>query len=98
MLSAVLVKVNSIDTVKNKVNVTELDIDDLGSVIPLNELELNIPADDESIMQILKNSSYAAIFTGDSSEKNTIVLANEMTMDELNKEKSKTVDKATSVK
>jgi hypothetical protein len=51
-----------------------------------------------SIMQILKNSSYAAIFTGHSSKKNTIILANEMTLDELNKEKSKTVDKATSVK
>jgi hypothetical protein len=98
MLSAVLVKVNSIDTIKNKVSVTQLDIDDLGSVIPLNELELNLPADDESIMQILKDSSYAAIFTGDNSEKNTIILANEMTIDELNKEKSKTVDKATSVK
>jgi hypothetical protein len=47
MLSAVLVKVNSIDTIKNKVSVTQLDIDDLGSVIPLNELELNLPADDE---------------------------------------------------
>lgn len=30
-----LVKVNSIDTVKNKVKVTLLDIDDYGSLIPL---------------------------------------------------------------
>ena len=45
-----LVKVNSIDSIKNKVKVTQLDIDDYGSVIPLKELELNIPADDDSIM------------------------------------------------
>jgi hypothetical protein len=35
-------------------------------------------------MQILKSSSLA-IFTGDSSEKNAIILANEITIDELNK-------------
>ena len=54
-----LVKVKGIDTIKNKVKVTQLDIDDYGSVIPLKELELNIPADDDSIIQTLKNSSYA---------------------------------------
>ena len=35
-----LVKVNNIDTSKNKVKVTKLDIDDYGSIIPLKELEL----------------------------------------------------------
>jgi hypothetical protein len=92
-----LVKVNSIDTIKNKVKVTELDIDDYGSVIPLKELELYIPADDKSIIETLKNSSYAAIFTEDSigeNDKRTIILAIGMTIDELNKEKSKTIDKA----
>ncbi len=54
-----LVKVNSIDVIKKKVKVTQLDIDDYGSVIPLKELELNISADDESVIQTLKNSSYA---------------------------------------
>lgn len=34
-----LMKANSIDTIKNKVKVTRLDIDDYGSVIPLKELE-----------------------------------------------------------
>jgi hypothetical protein len=34
-----LVKVNSIDIIKKKVKVTQLDIDDYGSVIPLKELE-----------------------------------------------------------
>lgn len=65
-----LVKVDSIDVIKNKVKVTQLDIDDYGSVIPLKELELNILADDDSILQTLKNASYAAIFTEDSLEEN----------------------------
>ena len=88
-----LVKVNSIDTIKNKVKVTQLDIDDYGSVIPLKDLELNIPAD-ESIIQTLKNSSHAAIFTeGNIEENSSIILASGMTVDELNKEKSKTIDR-----
>jgi hypothetical protein len=89
-----LVKVNSIDTIKNEVKVTLLDIDDYGSVIPLKDLELNIPAD-ESVIQTLKNSSYAAIFTEGNIEENgsAIILASGMTVDELNKEKSKTIDR-----
>jgi hypothetical protein len=95
-----LVKVNSIDTIKNEVKVTLLDIDDYGSVIPLKDLELNIPADDASVVQILKNSSYAAIFTEGDIEENgsTIILASGMTVDELNKQKSKTIDKAESTR
>ena len=95
-----LVKVNSIDTIKNEVKVTLLDIDDYGSVIPLQDLELNIPADDASVVQILKNSSYAAIFTEGNIEENgsTIILASGMTVDELNKQKSKTIDKAESTR
>jgi hypothetical protein len=58
-----LVKVNNIDVSKNKVKVTKLDIDDYGSIVPLKELELKLPQDDNSIIQILENSSYAAIFT-----------------------------------
>jgi hypothetical protein len=90
-----LIKVNNIDTDKNKVRVSKLDIDDYGSVIALKELELKIPAKDNSIIQILQNSSYAAIFTeGDTDDNNsTIILANGITIDELNKEKSKTIDK-----
>jgi hypothetical protein len=85
-----LVKVESIDTIENKVKVTQLDIDDHGSVIPLKELEFNIPNDD-SIIQTLKNSSYSAIFTEDSIEvnNNIIILANGMTT-----EKNETIDKA----
>ena len=90
-----LVKVNNIDASKNKVKVTKLDIDDYGSIIPLEEVELKLPQDDNSIIQILENSSYAAIFTeGNIDDNSTIVLANAMTVDELNKEKSKTIDAA----
>ena len=97
-----LVKINNIDASKNKVKVTKLDIDDYGSIVPLNELELKLPQDDNSIIQILENFSYAAIFTEDNIEENknnsTIILANGMTIDELNKEKSKTIDKAANVR
>jgi hypothetical protein len=90
-----LVKVNNIDIDKNKVRVSKLDIDDFGSVIALKELELKIPANDYSIIQTLQSSSYAAIFTeGDTDDNNsTIILANGITIDELNKEKNKTIDK-----
>ena len=90
-----LVKVNNIDIDKNKVRVSKLDIDDYGSVIALKELELKIPANDNSIIQTLQNSSYAAIFTkgGTDDNNSTIILANGITIDELNKEKSKTIDK-----
>jgi len=62
-------------------------------------LELNIPAD-ESVIQTLKNSSYAAIFNEGNIEENgsTIILASGMTVDELNKEKSNTIDRATSAR
>ena len=96
-----LVKVNRIDATSNKVNVTQLDIDDYGSVIPVKELELNIPPYDDSIIQTLKSSSYAAIFTeGNNTDdsNSTITLASGMTLDELNSEKSKTIEKAANKK
>ena len=84
-----LVRVNGIDSINGRVKVTQLDIDDYGSVIPLKDLELDISIDDKSIIQTLKNSSYAAIFTEDSIEENksVIILAKGMTIDELNREK-----------
>jgi ABC-type Na+ transport system ATPase subunit NatA len=95
-----LVRINGVGSIKSRIKVTQLDIDDYGSVIPLKDLELNISKDDESIIQTLKNSSYAAIFTEDSMEENksVIILANGMTIDELNREKSKTIDKAANVR
>ena len=97
-----LVKVNRIDATSNKVNVTQLDIDDYGSVIPVKELELNIPPYDDSIIQTLKSSSYAAIFTeGDNNtdgSNSTITLASGMTLDELNREKNKTIERVANKK
>ena len=95
-----LVKVNNIDMDKNKVRVSKLDIDDYGSIITLKELELKIPANDNSIIETLQNSSYAAIFTkgGTDDNNSTIILANGITIDELNKEKSKTIDKVANKK
>ena len=65
-----LAKVNNIDTNQNKVKVTHLDIDDYGSLIPLKELDLRISANDDSVIQILKNHSYACIFTKDNIDDN----------------------------
>jgi hypothetical protein len=90
-----LVKINSVDEGEHKAMVTMLDIDDYGSIVPLNELELNLPLNDSSVIHILKNSAYAAIFTeGDFIDKDaTIILANGITVDELNDEKNKTIER-----
>ncbi len=89
-----LVKVNSINENEQKVKVTLLDIDDYGSIIPLEKLEFNLPSNDTSIIHILKNSTYAAIFTECNYGNNnaTIILANGITFDELNEEKKKTIE------
>jgi hypothetical protein len=86
-----LVKIN--DTSGNIVKVTKLDIDDFGSVIPLRELELELPQDDDSVSQTLRHSSYAIVFTRDDSENDgsTIILAKGVTTEELNNEKERTV-------
>lgn len=95
-----LVKVNRIIN-RDKVSVTKLDIDDNGSIKALEDLELNLPATDDSIIEILKSSSYAAIFTSgstttttikDDENKSTIIIANPMTVEELALEQRKTVD------
>ena len=93
-----LVKVNNIDIIKNNVNVTQLDIDDYGSIIPIKELELNLPQNDDSIIQTLKSSPYATIFTEGNADDSTIILASGMTVDELNREKSKTIEKVANKK
>jgi hypothetical protein len=87
-----LVKINDVNN--NKARVTKLDIDDYGSIIPLKELEINLPTDDASIIQILKHSHYAAIFTEGNNDDNndTIILASGMTIDELNEEKNKIIN------
>jgi hypothetical protein len=87
-----LVKVNDVNS--NKVKVTKLDIDNYGSVIPIEELEINLPTDDDLIIQILKRSPYAAIFTkwDNDNNNNIIILASGMTLDELNEEKNKIIN------
>ena len=86
-----LVKINNI--AGNRVRVTKLDIDNFGSVIPLRELELRLPKDDDSVSQTLRHSVYAILFTADDNEDDgsTIILARGMTTEELNEEKERTV-------
>jgi hypothetical protein len=86
-----LVKVNNIEG--NNVRVTKLDIDDFGSVIPLREVNLRLPQEDESVGQTLRHSVYAILFTVDDNEDDgsTIILARSMTQEELNEEKERTV-------
>lgn len=90
-----LVKVNKICKEEKRVQVTLLDIDDLGSIIPVRELYLRISPSDGSIAETLINSPYAAIFTeGNNNEDNgIIVIANAITLDEINREKTKTIDR-----
>lgn len=77
----------------NKIRVVELDIDNYGSVIPLRELELRLPADD-SVIKVLSSTEYAAIFTEGEIDKggDTIILANSVSLDELNEEKKRAID------
>ena len=86
-----LVKVNTISG--NSARVTKLDIDDFGSVIPLKDLDLKLPQDDDSVSQVLRHSEYAILFTADDSEDDgsAIILARSMTTEELNEEKERTV-------
>jgi hypothetical protein len=61
-----LAKVNNIEG--NSVRITKLDIDDFGSVIPLREINVRLPQEDQSVGQTLRHSEYAIIFTSDDSE------------------------------
>jgi hypothetical protein len=86
------VKVNGFGD--HTVLVTELQIDDLGSVIPIRDLELRLPISDKIITKILKMSKYAAIFTEDNSDDNesTVILASSISEDELDQEKSRIIN------
>ena len=91
-----LVKVNTIHINDKVIDVIKLDIDDYGSVIPLEQLELKLPPNYGSIVEILKDSPYAVLSMQGNLEENgsTIISAETMTLDELNKEKRKTVEVA----
>jgi hypothetical protein len=86
-----LAKINDISG-KN-VKVTKLDIDDFGSILPLRELDLELPQDDDSVSETLRHSSYAILFTKEDREDDgsTIILARSVTTEELNDEKERTV-------
>jgi hypothetical protein len=86
-----LVKVNHIYEAENKVNVTLLDIDDLGSVVPMKDLVLNILPHDDSIIDILKTSNHVIIVTEDINNNPTIISAINLTDEELNHEKEKMI-------
>jgi hypothetical protein len=97
-----LVKIN--EYTKTHVKVTELDIDQFGSIIPLRDLEFKIMEHNNNLLNLIRQSSYAAIFTQkDITSKDKdynfsdetsdiIVLVNPITLDELNNEKKKVIE------
>lgn len=98
-----LVKINRYT--KTHVNVTELDIDELGTIIPIRDLDLKILEHNNNLYDLIKQSSYAAIFTKkdlntkdfkdhtyDDENLNIILLVNPITIDELNNEKKKIIE------
>ncbi|MDQ2684277.1 MAG: hypothetical protein M3Y25_00370 [Thermoproteota archaeon] len=89
-----LVKVNHIYEVENKVNVTLLDIDNLGSVLPVKDLVLNILPHDDLIIDILKTSNHVIIVTEDVDNNPTIISAINLTDEELNNEKERMIKAA----
>lgn len=95
-----LVKVNEIDEVMRTINVTLLDIDDLGSVVPMRNLNLKVLPGDSFVIDLLKASSHAIIFTQDFSdrENSVVISALSLTDEELNDEKEKIIKKANRVK
>jgi hypothetical protein len=96
ILLSMLVKLNKINEAENKVNVTLLDIDELGSIIPVKDLELNILPHDDSIINMLKASPHTIIFTEDFNNEgnSTIISVINLTDDELNREKEKMIKSA----
>jgi hypothetical protein len=95
---------------KNIVRGTELDIDEYGSIIPLGEFELTFSTDNRDIYELIKNSTYAAIFTKKDvsnqgslishidKKSNNILLVIPMTLDELNDEKKNVIESSTKFK
>jgi hypothetical protein len=80
------VKIESVT--ERLVKVTILDIDNYGALIPLGLKEFQV--DDYAVLQTLKNFTHAAIFTGD--DDKIIILASGLSKDELDKEKTKTIN------
>jgi len=91
---------------ENIVRIIQLDIDDYGSIIPVEDVELPFSQNNLDLYELLKNVTYAAIFTerdlynkesGSFSldaKLNNIILVIPMTLDELNDEKKKVIESA----
>jgi hypothetical protein len=91
---------------ENMVRVIQLDIDEYGSIIPVGEVELLFSSHNVNLYELLKNSTYAAIFTekdldnkasGNSlldDKLNNIILVIPITLDELNDEKKRVLESA----
>jgi hypothetical protein len=89
---------------ENIVTVTQLDIDEYGSIIPVGDVELLFSQNNRNLYELLKKSTYAAIFTEKELHKegpldlsldaklNNIILVIPMTLDELNDEKKKVIE------
>ena len=92
---------------KNIVRGTELDIDEYGTIIPLGDFELTFSTNNSDIHELIKNSTYAAIFTKKEvntegslisqlgEKSNNIIVVIPMTLDELNDEKKKVIESST---
>ena len=95
-----LVKIKEIDDANKTIKVTLLDIDELGSVIPMRDLDLRVLPGDSSIINLLKASTHAIIFTEDFSNKNNsvVITALNLTDDELNDEKERMIKTANRMK
>ena len=97
-----LVKINKYT--KYNVNVTELDMDEFGTIIPIRDLELKILEHNNTLYDLITQSSYAAIFTKKDlngtdvkdqfhdENSNIILLVNPITIDELNNEKKRIIE------
>ena len=91
---------------ENIVRVTQLDIDEYGSIIPVGDVELLFSQNNRNLYELLKKSTYAAIFAEKDLHKegsldlslnvtlNNIILVIPMTLDELNDEKKKVIESA----
>lgn len=95
---------------KNIVRGTELDIDEYGTIIPLGDFELTFSTNNSDIYELIKNSTYAAIFTKKDvnieeslisqlgEKSNNLIMVIPMTLDELNDEKKKVIESSTRFK
>ena len=76
-----LAKVNSINEQNNKVNVTLLDVDNLGSVIPGKDLELKLPPFDDSVLEFINAHEKVFVIEQNRDAQMRSLLVNELEID-----------------